>query len=352
MATGDWTVVELLPRRRPGATGGTFSVGYIVEDETGSRAYLKALDLSKAALSSDPTRALQDLVTAFNFERDLLTACRDRRLDRVVTAVDHGQIILDPILYASLVPFIIFERAEGDIRALMAVSQKFDNAWALRTLHQVTVGLDQLHRSGIAHQDVKPSNVMLFEKGAIAKVGDLGRSSQVGKSPPHEDIPVAGDRTYAPPELLYAEIPTDWPARRFGCDLYLLGSLIVSLFTGVSMTALLTSELPPAQHWRVWRGSYAAVLPFVRDAFNRAISVLGPQLPQEFRRDLERIVRQLCDPEPRHRGHPRERANKHGNPFSLERYVTELDLLARKAERGLKSAMVAAVIQPRVASGP
>jgi len=43
------------------------------------------------------------------------------------------------------------------------------------------------------------------------------------------------------------------------------------------------------------------------------------------------LVAQLCDPDPRLRGHPLTRASK-GNPYSLERYVTAFDLLARQAE--------------------
>jgi serine/threonine protein kinase len=203
-----------------------FSVGYIAEDSSGRRAFLKALDLSLAASAPDPTRELQELLSAFNFERDLLSHCRDRRLDRIVLAVDYGQIIVDPVLYASLVPFILFELADGDVRRVMGASRLFDSAWSLRALHQVAVGLSQLHRQEIAHQDVKPSNIMLFEGGSDTKVGDLGRASQVGQNPPHEASPVAGDRTYAPPELLYGDIPSDWRSRRFGCDAYLLGSFL------------------------------------------------------------------------------------------------------------------------------
>jgi eukaryotic-like serine/threonine-protein kinase len=338
--TGSWKVAEQLPRRAAGATGGTFSVGYIVENANGQRAYLKALDLSLAFFSSDPTRELQAMTAAFNFERDLLVQCRDRRLDRVVIAIDHGQHAVDPMLFASVVPFIIFELADGDVRKVMSFAQQFDVAWALRTLHQVVTGLVQLHRNDIAHQDLKPSNVMLFSGGADAKLGDLGRASQQGFAPPHDGATVAGDKTYAPPELLYGEPPADWTSRRFGCDAYLLGSLVVSLLSGISMTGLLTGMLAPSQHWRSWRGTYAAILPLVRDAFDRAVALFAQQVPIDFRVDVERIVRQLCDPDPGRRGHPRARAVRHGNPLALDRYVAEFDLLARRAERGMRGSKV------------
>lgn len=331
-----WRVSQIIPRNRPGATGGHFSVGYLVDGPNGSRAFLKALDLSSAFQSGDPVTSLHALTTAFKHERELLEQCRDRRMDRVVLAVDHGQVAVDPVVPSSVVPFIIFELAEGDARAYINFSKRFDAAWALRSLHHVATGLVQLHRHRIAHQDLKPSNVMLFESGASAKLGDLGRASQAGQASLHDGLACAGDRTYAPPELLYGAPPQEWSARRMGCDAYLFGSLVVFYFSGSSMTALLMNELPASHRWHNWSGTFSAVLPFLRDAFDRAVTAFAQQVPEEFRADVEATVRQLCDPNPDLRGHPRERAMRHGNPHSLDRYVAQLDLLARRAERGVR----------------
>ncbi|HXB24940.1 MAG TPA: hypothetical protein VNV25_09440 [Gemmatimonadaceae bacterium] len=331
-------MIERLPRAQPGKTGGMASAGYIVQGIDGTRAYLKALDLASAWLSADPTRELQTLTTVFNFERDLLHHCRDQRLDRVVLALDHGQIAVDPMLYASIVPFLIFELGDGDIRSVLSFSEAFDTAWAVRALHHTATGLMQLHKNGIAHQDLKPSNVLLFDGGLDAKIGDLGRASRHGHNPPHDGLTIAGDLSYAPPELLYDAVDPDWRARRLGGDLYLLGSLAVSLFTGASMTGLIFSKLRPEHHWLVWKGSYASVLPFVRNAFDQVLLECATQFPAAVHDDLDRTVKQLCDPDPAIRGHPQERARRHGNPQSLERYVAALDLLARRSERGLKNA--------------
>ncbi len=51
-------------------------------------------------------------------------------------------------------------------------------------------------------------------------------------------------------------------------------------------------------------------------------------MPIEIRLQIMTMIRQLCDPDPELRGHPRNRAV----PYELQRYVTELDVLARKAE--------------------
>jgi hypothetical protein len=57
-------------------------------------------------------------------------------------------------------------------------------------------------------------------------------------------------------------------------------------------------------------------------------------VPSDLREELVLAVRQLCEPDPRLRGHPGEKLGHH-NPYSLERYVSKFDLLAKKAEYGL-----------------
>lgn len=171
-----WAVIERAPIS-PGRTGGHFSQGYIVESRSGQRAFLKALDFSKAMTEADPARALQPLIDAFNFERDVLNRCKG--LDRVVRALADGSVqVADyPVQY------LIFELANGDVRSQADLSKRFDLAWSLRALHHVATGLNQLHTNGIAHQDLKPSNVLVFEN-KVAKLADLGRAAYQGHTPP------------------------------------------------------------------------------------------------------------------------------------------------------------------------
>jgi eukaryotic-like serine/threonine-protein kinase len=327
LSTG-WRVAEKIPRQ-PGSTGGHFSAGYIVKSTEGKTAFLKALDFSKAFSSDDPARALQALTEAFNFERDLLIRCRDKRLDRVVVALEDGKITVDRENPTGVVQYIIFELAAGDVRSHLKLQQEFDLAWILRSLHHLATGLKQLHGEGIAHQDIKPSNALVI--GPHTKIGDLGRAASKSLSAPHDNLKVAGDFSYAPPELIYGHIPSDWNQRRFGCDLYLLGSMAVFFFTGVSMTSLLLAEMHPSQHWKKWQGTFHEILPYLRDAFGRAMEQVGHQVPVGPREELMVIIRQLCEPDPNLRGHPLNRSGM-ANPYSLERYISVFDALARKAE--------------------
>ena len=327
-----WRVIEKLDKSDAG-TGGTFSCGYIAGHSDGKRGYLKALDFfSRLPESDDPARALEPLLNAFNFERDLLNRCREERLSRVVTALDDGAVTVPEVLGPSTVQYIIFELAEGDVRTQMARADELDLAWALRSLHQTAVGLEQLHSIKVAHQDLKPSNVLLFDGLSSSKLADLGRAAAKGEEPPHYQLAVAGDCAYAPPELLYGAESRSWEAKRLGCDAYLLGSMIASIFTTVAMTPLIMMGLSPRFHWRQWVGSYEEVLPYVRAAFSDAVIYVAEEFPPGFKSDLTEVLQQLCEPDPSLRGHPKDRHAGGGNTYSLQRYLSKFDLLATKAE--------------------
>jgi serine/threonine protein kinase len=326
-----WKVLEKLPRSQTD-TGGNFSTGYIVESPSGVKHFLKAIDFSAALGSSDPARLLQILTEAFNLERDILDI--SKRLSNVVTVVADGTVIVNSSTSGPQpVQYLILELADDSLRRMAVVSRRLPMSVALKALHNVANGLRQLHGRQVAHQDMKPSNVLKFADGAY-KVCDVGRASIKGRAAPHDHLPVAGDKSYAPLELLYGHVDPDFVIRRWGCDAYLLGSLATFLICGAPMTALIVSELdasarPPGG------GTYAAVLPQVRAAFARALDRVTLEIPIQapYREELALCVRQLCDPDPAVRGHPNTRAilANVGNVFDLERYVSIFNRLAKMA---------------------
>ncbi len=339
---GGWTVTSQLSRE-PGATGGTFSVPYIVERRTGTRserAFLKALDFTMVSELQMPLAdALQTLTTAYMFERDIVLSCAGRRMSSVVLGIGAGEVTLDEssfdprYIFLSSVPYIIFECANGDVRSAMTKTRAtFDEAWSLRVLHGVANGLRQLHQAGIAHQDLKPSNVMTFDK--VAKVGDLGRASWAEAPGLFESNVIAGDRTYAPPELLYGEFHTDARVRRRSCDMYHLGSMAVFLLTGAGLTPLLEAEIDPAFHWRTWPRDYRNVLPYIREAFDSILTRLQPTIHEAGRAGLTSTIRELSDPDPLVRGNPA--SGRGPSRYSMDRYVSIFDRLAKRAEIDLR----------------
>lgn len=326
-----WKVVDIV--QRTGAqTGAFFSQGYLARRKDGSEAFLKAMDFSEAAKAADFARAIEHLARQFNFERDILDFCQQKRMRNVIRSVGGGVVDIggadNPL---DKVQYFLFEPADGDIRKVIESYGDVSLAWALRVLHEAAVGMRQLHTGRIAHQDFKPSNILAFENEDVIKVGDLGCASMRESSCPRDNIDVPGQRSYAPPEQLYRHLHPDWIVRRIGSDMYQLGAMCCFLLAGVSFNALLMRALSPEHRWGTWGGTYEEVLPHVKAAFGYVVHelelvLIGPQLEEAVP-----IIRQLCEPELSQRGDPR-RIRRGGQQYSIEPYVSRLGGLRRSAE--------------------
>ena len=171
--------------------------------------------------------------------------------------------------------------------------------------------------------------------GNSSKLTDVGRAAYKGHAPPHDSLTCAGDPVYAPLELLFGDAASEWEVRRLGCDLYLLGSMIGFFFLGASTTPAILAKMLPSHHPKIWSGTYGQVLPFARAAFDEVVEDLRKTVDPAIRDGLCEIFRQLCDPDPKLRGHPRDRAG-FGSPYSLERYISRFNTLATTAEINMK----------------
>ncbi|MFW5983205.1 MAG: protein kinase domain-containing protein [bacterium] len=335
-----WVVKEK-PERDPNQSGSNFSVGYIVE-KNGETCFMKAFDfagfLSVAVPKNDKEEidavdVMNDMTNAFIYERDLSIHCRDKHVTKVSFVKESGQEYVQGFSIP-LVPYLIFDLAEGDVRTTLNFSSDLDYAWRLKSLHDIAVGLKQLHTIDVSHQDLKPSNVLVFN--TESKLGDLGRSICKDMDGPYSKRIFTGDRTYAPPEIWYHYYETDWYKRVFATDCYMLGNLIVFYFIGISMSALLRKNIPDNFAWERWRGEFNEVVPYLEDGFARALIEFENNISRpDLRADLKQMVEYLCNPFPEKRGHPKNVAQR-GNNYNMERFVTMLDVLKRKAELKIK----------------
>lgn len=330
-----WLVHEKIAKG-DNATGSFFSVSYLVKREN-EICFLKAFDFAKFFQISEPNKEIVDImgdmINAFQYERDLSNHCRNAHVTKVAFVREAGQEVVQGYSI-SIVPYLIFDLADGDVRQQLDFSEKLDFAWRLKSLHDIAVGLKQLHAIDVSHQDVKPSNILLFK--SESKLGDLGRSLCKDFMSPYDDLHFTGDLNYAPPEIMYKYFDTDWNRRVFATDCYLLGSMVVFYFAGVSMSSLILSHIPDNFRWERWRGAFHEIRPYIADGFARAIIDFERSIEHDyFREELSYIVRYLCYPFPEKRGHPRT-IKLRGNNLNLERFVSRFDLLRRKAEYMIK----------------
>lgn len=341
---GKWKIVGKLPYKA--TTGGFFSVGYNVVDDLGNTGFLKALDFSSAFLSPSPIDSLKSMTEAYTYERDLLNKCLGKNLRYVVRIVDYGVFHLEPIDYPpdKIVPYpdvyyIVLEKADKSARNLIDLSKTFDYAWALRSLHNVSVAIEEMHGIQIAHQDIKPSNVLLFDSQKTSKVTDFGRSSTLERAAEHDALDCAGDVNYSPFEHLYGDVDSDWKVRRYSCDMFMFGNLIMTYFNNISMTSAVLSVLPDNMRPGKWGDTYRAILPQIELIFAKCLESFNDQIDWKLRSELVEFVKQLCHPDISKRG---DLKNSHmgSQQYSLRRYTSKLDLLARKWEYSYKKVIL------------
>lgn len=342
---GEWKVVEKFsaPDKAKGETGGNFSVCYRVERD-GKQAFMKVLDYAKITMNSGATPAqvplvMQRATEQFNYEKQLSQYCQKRHVSKVVYFIDSGDIALDRYLINGTVSYIVYEMADGDIRKVFNFSRKVElsariNSLSakLKSLHDVSVGLSQLHGNDISHQDIKPSNVLSFS--GESKIGDLGRSLCFDNDVkcPYQ-FRFNGDRNYAAPEVFFPDF-TSSKESLYQIDNYMLGGLITFYLTNVSFNLLMDAHLPaPLKYLRYKQTqSYSLVLPDVINAYQLSLKDIEQEIPlDEVRDGIIHIISYLCYPDPSRRGHPRNLTSLTPN-FDLQRTIQELDVLQRKAE--------------------
>lgn len=327
-----WTVTQKISSK-PGSTGGNFSVCYLAEKD-GQEGFLKAINVLSFLNDEDIDlpKALAETLNTFNFEKEILEKCGDKNLSKVSKLLDAGSENLKGYLINN-VNYLIFEKADDDVRNHLNFAAKIDFAWKLRSLHNIAVGIMQLHGINISHQDIKPSNVFLYGKD-ISKIGDLGRALSDSVIGPHSHRNFAGDGRYAPPEVFHKYILPEWRDKVFAIDCYLLGSMVCYYLTGQSMTALLVRNINPSIN--VITMSFEEALPYWIEAFDNILINIDNSLDYYEHKDkLVNIIRMLCNPDPRNRGHFKD-VKGNGNSFNMERFVATFDFLARAAELKLK----------------
>ncbi len=142
----------------------------------------------------------------------------------IVAVYDTGEDSRDGVV----TPYIVMEYVEGrTLRDVLASEGRLLPQRALEITAQICAALEQAHRAGIVHHDIKPANVMLTSTGEV-KVMDVGIARAVtgSSSTMTQTAAVIGTAHYLSPEQARGE---HVDARS---DIYSTGCVLYELLTG------------------------------------------------------------------------------------------------------------------------
>ena len=309
-----------------------FSVQYLAEKD-GKEYFVKVIYIEKALKGcdlTDMTKILEQQLAAFNYEKELLERCRDRSLSKIVrvieaSAIPSGELTVFPI------PFLVFEKADGDVRKYIKFQDEVDFAWKLKSLHDIATGIEQLHTMQVIHQNLKPSKILQFKKDS--KISDIGKSKTFTGTGFNDENLLNGDMAYAPLEMLPQFTflrPTEWLDMNLATDSYELGNLMTFYFSGMNMTGMLIERLNKIG--MTSRTTNMEMKAYLDICYDDCIETIKKEIEyEEFRDDIGQMIFELCNPDPNKRNDPKT-LRERGSNFVLRRYITKLDLLQGKAE--------------------
>lgn len=277
----------------------------------------------------------------FDFEMELAKECADNHMGNVVRYIESGSVEL-PEYVVKTVSYIIYEISDGKVGDFLTFSSKVDFVAdlgllvdKLKSLHQVTKGVRQLHSSLIAHHNITPQSIEVFKDKKQWKIGGLqkSRTRKGTLNSPSSFRLFDGDYTYAPPEAYFGYKLSEEMSTYYQVDTYMLGNLIVYYLSAMNVTTLINRKLPCDMKEMSSKGAtYLEVLPDIIKAFNEVLDLIrGSIQEEELREPIVGIIKGLCHPDPDKRGYPGGFARTQANA-DLQRVLTSLDVLYRKAQ--------------------
>jgi len=163
------------------------------------------------------------------------------------------QILSTPGMVERIRPHISDERWEyvNEVIVTKGIQQpRFKPGVAVAIMRDCLAALAALHRHGIVHADVKPSNIMLKRTGA-AKLIDIGSAFEMDNTPESRTCTPA----YAAPEVLEGDEATP------RSDLASLGYVLIEMLSGQSLFGHVTKYAELTEAKRALSGRLLDIMP-------------------------------------------------------------------------------------------
>jgi eukaryotic-like serine/threonine-protein kinase len=170
----------------------------------------------------------QERILRKRFEREAQVTA-SLRSPHTVALYDFGQAKDGSFYY-------VMELLEGiDLQTLVERFGPMDPARVANILHQVCQSLEEAHRAGLVHRDIKPRNILLGKLGLeydFAKVLDFGLVKTSHLDDPDRTLTTMDGSTTGTPAYLSPEVAMGHRTIDGRADLYSLGCTAYFLLTG------------------------------------------------------------------------------------------------------------------------
>jgi YVTN family beta-propeller protein len=149
------------------------------------------------------------------------------RESRLAASLDHSNVV--PVYDAGEADagfYLAMRYVDGaDLRAVLRREGALAPARAVEIVSQIADALDAAHAKGLVHRDVKPSNVLIDERGHCY-LADFGLTQSASDSGQVTDGSLLGTVDYVAPEQIRGDEVAG------GADVYALGGMLFECLTG------------------------------------------------------------------------------------------------------------------------
>ncbi len=205
-----------------------------------------------------------------------------KREAKTLASIDHPNILrIYEIGEVDNRLFIATELMVATLEDVIAEKGKYEFEEAFPLLKNIADGLHALHEKQIVHRDVKPSNILVNEKGQ-AVLGDLGLVYNSEFSSLHSSGSAMGTPSYKAPELWRGELATP------KADIYAFGCVVYEMLTGNILFDGKTPDAIIARHL-VERPNFDALPPKLRSRLAPAVAQVIDNRPERILDVVENI---------------------------------------------------------------
>ncbi len=286
----------------------------------------KSIHSAEARVEFDGEKALLELLARCSHIVRLL----DNGIHQLQMRVTPGEgtVTID-------VPYLVLDLADASLSELLLNRARLPWYARLELFRDIVKGVHQMHLEQVVHRDIKSDNSLVYSAPQQARIADLGRSKDTRASSrfiAEAYVAGRGDLRFAPPELIW-RCGNEEAAEMARVDLFLLGSLLFELATGVGITALVFADLRAIHNTAMQmapaarKDEFDSRLGEMRQQFLPAYDLFEREVPAYLREQAKLLLKQLTDPDPA----KRVPAFRRGAliPWDLQWLLRKVDILLR-----------------------